>query len=178
MKCLFTFIALRYEGCWQAAMYSGYGSETFSKGSTYLGQYSSGLRNGFGVCRFFNGDYYEGSWAQGLRDGQGMQQVRSVGAFLSFGRMIGGLDDALTRVQPEATLGSVLRHAHIPLPPHPLLHHTHPTLTHHCISPFTYPTVHGRLQLRRGVPEGQAPRPGDLLLPQWGSVPGEGVGTR
>ena len=142
MKCLFTFIALRYEGCWQAAMYSGYGSETFSKGSTYLGQYSSGLRNGFGVCRFFNGDYYEGSWAQGLRDGQGMQQVRSVGAFLSFGRMIGGLDDALTRVQPEATLGSVLRHAHIPLPPHPLLHHT----------PHTHPPLHLPPYISNSVP--------------------------
>ena len=65
----------RYEGRWQTAMYSGHGSETFSKGSTYLGQYNSGLRNGSGACRFFNGDYYEGDWAHGLRDGQGMQQV-------------------------------------------------------------------------------------------------------
>ena len=71
-----TLLICRYEGQWQAAVYAGYGSETFSKGSTYHGQYSAGLRNGSGACRFFNGDYYEGTWANGLRDGRGMQQVR------------------------------------------------------------------------------------------------------
>lgn len=63
-------------------MYEGCGSETFAKGSTYLGQYSQGLRHGWGVCRFFNGDYYEGQWAKGLRDGCGMQQVRQGNAHM------------------------------------------------------------------------------------------------
>jgi hypothetical protein len=41
----------RYEGSWRNAVYSGAGSETFAKGSTYHGEYSGGLRNGWGICR-------------------------------------------------------------------------------------------------------------------------------
>lgn len=53
------FDFFRYEGQWRSAVYAGYGTETFAKGSTYHGEYAGGLRNGWGVCRYAHDQFTE-----------------------------------------------------------------------------------------------------------------------
>eukprot|EP01114_Cavostelium_apophysatum_P018121 TRINITY_DN5537_c0_g1_i2.p1 TRINITY_DN5537_c0_g1~~TRINITY_DN5537_c0_g1_i2.p1 ORF type:complete len:1350 (-),score=354.65 TRINITY_DN5537_c0_g1_i2:24-4073(-) len=60
-----------FEGCWNAAVFDGYGTYLLPSGSKYQGDWVKSLREGRGTQLEANGEKYEGSWKDNLKDGSG-----------------------------------------------------------------------------------------------------------
>ncbi|KAK2384108.1 phosphatidylinositol 4-phosphate 5-kinase [Trifolium repens] len=80
-----------YIGNWTKNKIDGRGYMKRANIGSYDGCWSNGLRHGFGVYRFANGDVYDGCWSNGLRHGFGVHRFANGGIYV--GTWSNGLED-------------------------------------------------------------------------------------
>jgi hypothetical protein len=62
----------KYVGEWRNDKRNGLGTYTYENGDIYIGQSLDNKRHGHGTFSFFDGEKYVGNWKYGKRDGQGI----------------------------------------------------------------------------------------------------------